>query len=482
VFICGPGYLEYPWAIETFTRLNKVGAKVKVIDLSNIATGYAMRIKFGPIRFPSITRPILRRILLERSSRIEEVTQSICSNLGVEYKKYQTYLKPFNFRRKVKLGKFIGLRWSNIDAFRILQSVFSSYQSRALEKEDKIEYQKAVHVRSAINKTYKLISDIKVGTYSTAFVVNGRQPVQAAVTLTLRDRNIPVILCEAAGGYIFPKLLKKRIDYFFTSPANAFEVQGKILCKHSTFPKHQKLTEENLIDLILKREDIPFTLNFLNEKVKFNPKHLSQGRNYAFFTTSGWETSIIDNHESFRNKGSLFINQISAIRAIIRNLATNDKLFIRLHPQDPGKYSLEERVWSQFKYEEKVHFIDSFSQLDSYDLATYMDANFVWLSFLGYELTLRNIPVAVLGNSVYAHLLGDNWIKSPSELISWMKNPRLCSNLNLAKYTSYLAFGGFEIDSSQTDEFRNVSVNEIKTDEPKRIFSKLPKKIFKSIS
>ena len=76
-------------------------------------------------------------------------------------------------------------------------------------------------------KTSKFIQKYKKNKLDAAFVANGRQPVQAAVTLGLRQAKISVITYEAGGGYVFPDILKKRIDYFFTSPANAIEFQGK---------------------------------------------------------------------------------------------------------------------------------------------------------------------------------------------------------------------------------------------------------------
>ena len=62
VFICGPGYLEYPWAIETISRLHTVGVKVEVVDLSEVAAVYAMRLKYGPFILPAISRTLIRNI------------------------------------------------------------------------------------------------------------------------------------------------------------------------------------------------------------------------------------------------------------------------------------------------------------------------------------------------------------------------------------------------------------------------------------
>jgi hypothetical protein len=481
VFISGPGYLEYPWALETILRLHNSGANVKVVDLSNVATAYAMRLKIGSFILPIFARRILRIILLNKSSRIEKKVKEICLGLRIPYKTESLNFTKFNFRKKIKLKFFQNVYWSKLSAIEILKSVFSSYERRELTNDDKIDKQRAMNIYAAIIKTQKTIHKLDLDSIDIAFLANGRQPVQATVTLLLRESNVPVVLYESGGGYIFPNLLPKRIDYFFTSPANTLEIQGKILCKE--FNPILKNTDHYyfLIELIKSRVQIPFSLDYLTNKIKFEDDFPTSGKNYAFFTTTAWETSVIENNLG-HEKSSLFTDQLNAITHVIKNLNKDDKLFLRIHPNDPGINSISESYWNNFEHLENVQIIDSDSKIDSYDLAKKMDANFVWLSFLGFELALQNITVAVLGNAVYAPLFNRNWIKSESELQSWMKRPGKCSEQDLLKYISYLSNGGFRINSSRTDEFRNVIIQGQNVDMVRGIFKIIPIKLLKSIS
>lgn len=482
VFICGPGYLEYPWAIETFTRLHIAGAKVEVVDMSEIAAAYAMRLKFGPIILPTISRTLIRTMVLSRKSRIEIITKKICSEFEIPYIKHRMHFHRMSIRKKIKIEKFTGIYWSIINAREIILSTFSTYERREMNDTDTIDLRKAIQIKYAILKTSKFIQKYKKNKLDAAFVANGRQPVQAAVTLGLRQAKISVITYEAGGGYVFPDILKKRIDYYFTSPANAIEVQGKILCKNLVVPNNLAVDEDKLIELIKDRVSIPYGLNFLENSINFVPEKKSIGRNYAFFTTSGWETSVIEITSEYKNKSTTYLDQIEAIKCVIDNLDKNDKLFLRLHPIDPGVRSKEEKIWQDFRGISNVEVIDSNSKINSYDLASAMDANFVWVSFFGYELALRRVPVAVLGDAVYAPLFCENWLKSPDKLKSWMKNPGLCPEADLIKYIKYLAVGGFEVKSSDTDNSRRIKINNCRLDKPKFVFTKLPLKLLNSIS
>jgi hypothetical protein len=63
-----------------------------------------------------------------------------------------------------------------------------------------------------------------------------------------------------------------------------------------------------------------------------------------------------------------------------------------------------------------------------------------------------------------------------------MKSPGLCPEADLIKYIRYLAVGGFEIKSSDTDNSRQIKIGNYRLDKPKFIFTKLPLKLLNSIS
>ena len=194
------------------------------------------------------------------------------------------------------------------------------------------------------------------------------------------------------------------------------------------------------------------------------------------------EISILQNYESSSTYEGLFANQISAVDSILNFLEEEDRLFVRLHPSDPGNQASAEAKWKLFENNRKVVFYSPDSRVDSYKLAAEMDGNFVWATFLGYELALRDIPVAIVGDAVYASCFGKNWIKDYVGLKKFIENPNLVPQEMLSPYSNYLAVGGVEILESETDQQRQVTMAGRKVDRPRNIFPFIPGKIKGAIS
>ena len=130
VFISGPGYLEYPWALETASRLKEVGAEVMVFDLSDFASPYAMRIKVLGLVLPIKSRRILRSIFLNRKYRIENILKDVCERKGIKYERSSISQSRHNQGGLIQLNSLEGQKWGNLDAFKIAQSTLSSFAKR----------------------------------------------------------------------------------------------------------------------------------------------------------------------------------------------------------------------------------------------------------------------------------------------------------------------------------------------------------------
>ena len=482
VFISGPGYLEYPWALETASRLKATGAKVVVIDLSDFATPYAMRLRILGQYLPFRARRIFRLLFLASKSRIENVTREACITKGVEY--FRAFIPNSQELGAglIPLNALKGFTWGHLNAFHICQSTFSSFKKRNLESTDLVDYRFANNIKHAIEQTRKQVESWKEKNFDAVFLANGRQPVQAEITLGFRTCGIEVILYESGGGYVFPSFLRKRLEYFVTSPANSLELREKITCTHLIHESDShlaELVEEN----VRKRNLIPFKLNYLTDiPSDFDDSQLSKGRNFAFFSTSEWEISILQNYESSACHERLFPNQISAVDSILKSLAENDRLFVRLHPSDPGNQSSAEAKWKRFENNPKVVFYSPDSRVDSYKLAATMDGNFIWASFLGYELALRDIPVAIVGDAVYAPCFGENWITDYVGLERFIEDPKPVLQGMLSSYSNYLAVGGVAIVESECDEQRQITIGGRIVDKPRKMFSFIPEKVMAAIS
>ena len=481
VFISGPGYLEYPWALETASRLKHAGAEVMIFDLSDFASPYAMRIKVLGIMLPIRSRHILRSILLNKQSKIENVLRKVCLEKRIEYSRIKIPSSRQIQFGSIQLKSLKGQRWGPLDAFEITQSTLSSFEKKSLGPNEYVSKALVSNIKFAIKQTELVLSDLKQFHIDTVFLANGRQPTQATITLEFRNNGTEVVLYESGGGYIYPSVLKKRLDYFLSSPANSEELRQKIMCK-TFFQKGDVELAKFVHENIRKRDLIPYKLNYLtDDPTSFEVEEAKNGRNFAFFSTSEWEISILQEEPHTAIQGG-FPNQVAAVQAIIDLLHDGDRLYLRLHPSDPGNHAEAESKWDDFKNHPKVTIFPPGSRINSYEIAQKMDANFVWASFLGFELALRGIPAAVLGDAIYARCFKQNWIQEKAKLKEFISNPRVVSQDLLLYYSNYLAVGGFEITESSTDASRGIKIQNVKVDFTRPFLTWLPKSWLASIS
>jgi hypothetical protein len=482
VFISGPGYLEYPWALETASRLKRAGAEVTVIDLSDFASPYAMRIKVLGIRLPVSSRRILRSIFLRKWCKIENISEKFCTEKGINYIRTRISRLGHIYSGMIQLDSLEAQEWGNLDSYQIIQSTLSSFEKRSLGPKEFVSNKLVCCIKFSVQQIQKELARIKQFKFDAAFLANGRKPTQAAITLEFRDSETEVILYEAGGGYIYPSFLKKRLDYFFTNPANSTELREKIMCE-SNFRKGSPDLAHTAQESVRNRSLIPYRLNHLTDRPSRFEKHNSRsGRDFAFFSTSEWEISILQNTFKTAIENNGFLTQIEAVQAIVDLLEEDDCLYLRLHPSDPGNHSEAETKWDIFKKNPKVIMFPTGSRINSCEIAENMDANFVWASFLGFELSLIGIPVAALGYPIYAACLKDNWIKGKLELQIFMSKPRPVSTDLLIYYSNYLAEDGFEIAESSTGEDRRVEIGNLKVDTARTMFKLLPKKWLAAVS
>ena len=481
VVISGPGYLEYPWALETAQRLKNSGAFVSVFDLSDFALRYAMRLSLNGFRLPVATRKVLRKILLSRRSLIENSFAYQCSKNNILFRKLKSR-KSLNIelvQKNLPLNSLTGVRWGELSALEITHSFLSSKAKRNLQLSDFVSKTEVYEIKTSILETTEFARVLVNKNFDSFFVANGRQPVSAALTTYLRGSGKIVHLYESAGGYIFQEELTPCIDYFESSPANPVELQKKIMCDRFLDAKNIENLEV-IMERIRSRKSIAFGLDYLTDNsFSFNSNLLSPSKNYAFFTTTDWEVSVLYRHV---NKDGNIDNQKNAVKAILSMISETDKLFIRLHPSDPGNKADADGFWKEFTCDSRVVLIDSHSRLNSYELAEKMNANFVWTSFLGFELSLRKLPVAVLGEAFYGPVLANNWIRTENDLRRFISHPTNVESDNLHRYVNYLAFGGFPIMYSRTDRNRKIFIDNLQVDKLKKAFSWLPEKYRLAIS
>jgi len=477
IFISGPGNLEYPWALETALRLKEDGAHVTVFDISDYSLKYSARIKLFDKILPVKTRKILRWIFLKKNTRIENRFSKFCTDNEIPYfrKKSNRIVNEYILNKLVKISDFNSVNWGLIKANEIIHTHLSSKYKKNLVDHDLVPLSLVIGIQESVMETLDFIKSISTQEFAYYFVCNGRQPVQAALTTYLRSQGNCVYLYEGGGGYVFPEILTKHIDYWETSPANHVETQSKILC-----PQKLNKIDRNIIDKVISafrtQSFMPYVLNYLtNDSPKFDEARLGVADSYAFFTTSQYEFSILNEQ---RKNPQYFQNQIDAVQSILNNLNSNDKLFIRVHPGDPNMPTQPEPEWEIFRENRHVEIIDSNDRVNSYDLAKYMRANFVWESIIGYEFAVTNIPIAIMSEAaIYAPCMPEICVYDEEMLKKFIMQPILPKFESLLSYSNYLAQGGFPIKASHEEPDRKIFLLNERVDIYKEIFKKLPDKI-----
>ena len=492
VFVSGPGYLEYPWALETAVRLKKYQAEVEFHDLSLLAHRYAMRLQIGPFRLPWWTRKLLRKLIFSRESRMENVVQCTLRSFGIPYYRVAPSIS-FSFvpylRRSRTISQFKNTKWGEVPADEILRTVISNRNRRYSDNFTRVSRSQEKQVRIPICQTHDYCQALEKSgnrSLSSVFVANGRQPVQAAITTSFRALGKQVVTYESAGGYIFPDFLDLKLDYFYNSPHDVLEMQNKVSHFQSNLLGVVLEKARKTALLTLSRRATPFTLNYLPSKSSVQ-KNLKLppivGRKIVFFASSEWELSLLvkSNYLDIATNSS-FNSQLRAVHALLEVMSADDHLIVRLHPSDPGKKSEAESFWSKLTLDKRITLINPNSDIDSYELAESADLNFIWMSFLGAELILKNLRVGILGPAAYAKLVNEIYLQNTSSLKSWIDNPITVSPDRLLAYFGYLTSGGFENELTRYQNRVSATICGKPVDEVRPSLSRIPEILRLSIS
>jgi hypothetical protein len=309
----------------------------------------------------------------------------------------------------------------------------------------------------------------------TVFLANGRMPLPAFLTAKLRRMGLSVVLYEGGGGYMFPEISAKRIEYWFTSPANELETQEKVITFAERITSEEYFGGLEYFDLLSNRSKIPFGTPYLNPATAKEPLPIKKPY-VVFFSSSEWEWNINlgIQRETLLTFGTKFESQRAFALKLLDLMPPHVTLVIRVHPSDPGIGNEHESFWNQISKNPKVILIGANDNTDSYKLASKAQVNFVWSSLLGIELGIRKFSVGIAGNAIYAKLFPGNQVWSEEQLQYFLSKPDTLDEKNIVVACAFFRYGGQLIEFSRTLPNRQVWLQGRRTDTPR--FSRLPTK------
>lgn len=202
--------------------------------------------------------------------------------------------------------------------------------------------------------------------------------------------------------------------------------------------------------------------------VNFDP----QKHNVVFFTSSNSESVAIDKEHSV---DTIFDSQYQAVEQIANWLHTESDLnfYLRLHPNTKKSFPKEYKIWLDLakRLGDKLIFIDSFDEVDSYALAKNCDKAICYMTTIGIETVILDTPSIIVGNPFYKDL-GSNYVplnKEECQKLISDRNLEPKNKIGAYKYGYFMndwgiPYKNFKYVTKHHGEYRGVNLNKIAYD------------------
>jgi hypothetical protein len=305
--------------------------------------------------------------------------------------------------------------------------------------------------------------------FDEIFTVNGRYVVDGAVVQACIESQVKCSLLESSGAT--PGLY----EVYEISPHDIPSVQEM----HKEFwegagSERDIIAERGLQKKLLGTDNpgFNFRMNFTKE---FSETHDPTSQKLAaFFPSSDREFAIFP---EFNWRNSFGGSQADAFLAFSRIAMTNGyRVVVRVHPVD-GKSSrelqdhfaeTEDAIWRQLCTVSKAEFIESRSQVSSYDLIKKADLCATYASSISIECILLEKPTLILGESEVAYCVPEICAFNEAELnAKFNQGIPIVSKEALYPYGYWLESAGrkpklFKFVSDHEVYFEERRVNEYK--------------------
>ncbi len=150
------------------------------------------------------------------------------------------------------------------------------------------------------------------------------------------------------------------------------------------------------------------------------PKIDKKDINIAYFGSSIDEYNKLPDRGLYP-RGFWEDQRLAVLDLIVQSISASKrvKLFIRLHPNLINKPE-ERELWSFLYqlYPDRVHVINPQEKVDSYELSSLMDLNFIYHSSIGADIMSMGKPIYSMNTCTYDHLYGCSTVRDVSHIQS----------------------------------------------------------------
>ena len=433
------GLAWYIYCLEHAVHMSKSGTEVSILDLSNLNPGIFKR---------KLWRWALN---LSQKNRLSDIKQRVSRIHQINLidttlpKQSRSSLTMSDERNKIFLSA-IASKYSNITGRR---------NTKPEELNAKIVELERYFFMATVDLVVMLQNQFN---FDEVFTVNGRYVVDSAVIVACKETQINCRLMESASS------IAGKYAVYRVSPHDIPSVsQMHIDMWDKAGPGREEIAERGLQRKLsgMDSPGIDFRANFTK---KFSRGHgFTSKKIAAFFPGTDREFAIFP---EFIFQESFGGSQAEAFLAFCKIAQEKEfRVVVRVHPVNSrdsktsqDKFAdLEDGIWRNLCGESGTEFIESRSQINSYDLIEKADLCVTYGSSIAIECILSKKPTLILGESEISHCVPEICAFNEGEL-----KAKFTESIPIISKEALYPYGYWkEKSGSQLELFKFVSDREV---------------------
>lgn len=191
------------------------------------------------------------------------------------------------------------------------------------------------------------------------------------------------------------------------------------------------------------------------------PDSFNPANTFVVFPNVMWDNSVV-------GADTVFKDNLEWLLKTVEFFLNNSiyKLIIRAHPAE-NRYMMpanttHEILLNEFPYIEQsanIYFIDSDSNISSYELFNHVKAGILYNGTIGLEMIYKKIPVIFGGSPIYGDQIQINYPKNLNQYHDFLVNPNLAVDFTKFSFEKFMNFLHYYFFDSEIEiPFMNKSI------------------------
>ena len=286
--------------------------------------------------------------------------------------------------------------------------------------------------------------------YDAIATVNGRGLFDSCAVTVAKEYQLKYYLVEKTSD---------NWDYYSVqqiSTHSALEVQGKVDAHFEQYLAEHNLEETHKLAIEYYARPASQMRYWLDLQSGDTDASASLSKSVIFFPSSDHEFST---HSDPADLTAPYKNQFEAFQDLASECEKlNLKVIVRVHPHPPGSVLQiqEDKIWKEVCEGVSAQFIGSSDRMNSLHLAKAAYLNVVYTSTFGAEIAFHELPLLVLGDTTYAHLLPNMYIRKLGQIEKALHFPAIPDKKQITPWLIYRLYGEIKLKHFKIIEFDYV--------------------------